>query len=218
MAIEAISAEYSPPGDDVAIRQSAQSEDAEFQEVLSQTFVDSGKIDLDAIFEAAGQQYNLSTSLLKAVAKVESDFRPNVTSSAGAMGVMQLMPGTAKYLGVTDAYDPEQNIMGGAKYLRELLDRFGDVRLALAGYNSGPNNVTKYDGVPPFCENYVSKVLEYMGEGDITAGMVTYGGPPEAAKKPGSSFSFGEAFSQMLLIKIIEMQMNSSKDDKNKVY
>ena len=130
----------------------------------------------------------------------------------------ELMPATAKSLGVTDPFDPEQNIMGGAQYLRDMLDRFGDLELALAAYNGGPGNVTKYDGVPPFCENYVKKVLEYMGDGDITAGMVTYSGYVEAAKTSKHS-TFGKEFAQMLLIKIIEMQMNSSDDDnKNKVY
>ena len=80
----------------------------------------AGKTDLDAIFEAAAARYGVPTDLLKAVAKAESGFRVDATSPKGAMGVMQLMPGTARGLGVVDAYDPEQNIMGGAKYLSQL--------------------------------------------------------------------------------------------------
>ena len=107
----------------------------------------SGRADLDAIFEAAGHRYNLSPNLLKAVARVESNFRPDAISRVGAMGIMRLMPGTASYLGVTDAFNPEQNIMGGARYLREMLDRFnGDLRVALSAYNAGPGRVGRNGG------------------------------------------------------------------------
>ena len=211
----AVSAENLSKIDEPVFQQAVNVPDVGFTNILTKTTFSNGKIDLDAIFEEAGRRYNLSPNLLKAVAKIESGFRPDVTSTAGAMGIMQLMPGTARGLGVTDPYDPVQNIMGGAKYLRDMLDKFGDVRLALAAYNSGPNNVTKYNGVPPFCENYVKKVLENMG-GDITAGMVTY--TPAGDTKKSGSFALGEAFTQMLLVKIIEMQMNSSQDDKNKVF
>ena len=92
---------------------------------------------LDDIFEEAGASYDISPGLLKAVAKAESNFNPRGKSEAGAMGVMQLMPATARSLRVSDPYYPWQNIMGGAKYLKENLDRFGDVSLALAAYNAG---------------------------------------------------------------------------------
>lgn len=127
--------------------------------------------ELENIFQKAASTYNISVDLLKAVAKAESDFNPNCTSSSGAMGIMQLMPGTAKELGVTNAYDPEQNIMGGAKYLSENLDIFkGDISLSLAAYNAGRGAVQKYNGIPPYAEtqNYVKKILSYLEESNIT--------------------------------------------------
>lgn len=134
----------------------------------------SSETDLGAIFAAAAKEYQVPESLLKAVAKAESNFRADATSSCGAIGVMQLMPGTARSLGVTNPYDPEQNIMGGAKYLSGLLEQFdGNVSHALAAYNAGPGNVKKYHGIPPFPEtqHYVSKVLSYC-DANLTAGSV----------------------------------------------
>lgn len=118
--------------------------------------------ELNRYFQQASETYGVDVNLLKCVAYAESNFNPDSTSHAGAMGVMQLMPKTAEGLGVTDAYDPEQNIMGGAKYLSIQLERFdGDVELALAAYNAGPGNVKKYGGIPPFEEtqNYVKKIM-----------------------------------------------------------
>lgn len=118
--------------------------------------------ELNRYFVEAANTYGIDVNLLKCVAYAESSFRPDATSGSGAMGVMQLMPKTAEGLGVTDAYDPQQNIMGGAKYLSIQLERFeGDAKLALAAYNAGPNNVQKYNGIPPFEEtqNYVNKIM-----------------------------------------------------------
>ena len=119
--------------------------------------------EMNEYFAKAAKKYNIDVKLLKAVAYAESNFNPNCESHAGAMGVMQLMPKTAKGMGVDDAFDAEQNIMGGARYLSIQLERFnGDISLALAAYNAGPGNVRKYGGIPPFEEtqNYVKKVLK----------------------------------------------------------
>lgn len=113
------------------------------------------------IAEEEGVDPDLFTRLIEA----ESSFRPNVTSSAGAYGLAQLMPGTAAELGV-DPSDPIQNMRGGARYLRQQLDRFGDPALALAAYNAGPGRVAQYGGIPPFREtqNYVERILSgYSG-------------------------------------------------------
>lgn len=120
------------------------------------------KTKYDAIFKKAAKKYGVSESLLKAVAKAESDFNPNDVSSAGAVGVMQLMPSTAKELGVKNPYDAEQNIMGGAKLIAAHLKKFnGNVRYALAAYNAGSGAVKRYGGVPSYCKTYVNRVLSY---------------------------------------------------------
>lgn len=120
------------------------------------------KTKYNAYFEKAAKRYGVSESLLKAIAKAESNFNAKDVSSAGAIGVMQLMPSTAKSLGVKDPYDPEENIMGGAKCIKQKLKEFnGNVRLALAAYNAGSGAVKRNGGVPSYCKSYVSKVLSY---------------------------------------------------------
>ena len=117
----------------------------------------------DSEILAAALANGISPALIKAVCLAESGMNPSAESSAGAMGLMQLMPKTAEELGVTDAYDPQQNIDGGTRYLAKQLRSFGSKRLALAAYNAGPANVKKYGGIPPFEETqvYVERVLTY---------------------------------------------------------
>lgn len=121
--------------------------------------------DYEAYFKEASETYGVATSILKSIAKAESNFNPSAVSKAGAIGIMQLMPSTAASLGVSNSYDARENIMGGAKYISQLLSRYqGNISLALAAYNAGTGNVDKYGGIPPFTEtqNYVQKVLSYM--------------------------------------------------------
>jgi hypothetical protein len=123
---------------------------------------------LDSIFQEASKKYQVPVELLKAIGKAESNFNTKAISRCGAQGVMQLMPATAKSLGVTDSFDAEQNIMGGSKYIAGLLKKYdGNTKLALAAYNAGSGNVAKYNGIPPFEEtqNYVKKIMGYLKEG-----------------------------------------------------
>jgi hypothetical protein len=107
--------------------------------------------------------YGLDESLIYAVIRAESNFDPNAVSRAGARGLMQLMPGTAAEMGVTDIFDPTQNVAGGAQYLSKMMGLFNDKKLAVAAYNAGPENVKKHKGIPPFEEtkNYVKTVFAY---------------------------------------------------------
>ncbi len=153
----------------VKAKEQGQKSSPGFQDILSQKMqLASGTedtTDLESVFRRAAEKYQVPLSLLKAVAKAESDFNVKAVSRCGAQGVMQLMPETASALGVSDAFDAEQNIFGGAKYLAQKLEQYGgDINLTLAAYNAGSGNVKKYGGVPPFKEtrNYIDKVTSYM--------------------------------------------------------
>ncbi|HSG06635.1 MAG TPA: lytic transglycosylase domain-containing protein, partial [Nitrospiria bacterium] len=117
---------------------------------------------LNQMILSASRRHSVESALVKAVVKVESDFDPQAVSGAGAMGLMQLMPGTATLLGVNNPFDPFENLSGGTRFLRSLLDRFdNDVTLALAAYHAGPGRVEKHGGVPPIeqTHRYIRKVL-----------------------------------------------------------
>lgn len=119
------------------------------------------KAELRLLIDRYARFFGLAPQLVQAVVQAESGYNVRALSSKGAMGLMQLMPGTAALLGVSNAWDPQQNVRGGTAYLREQLDRFGSVRLAVAAYHAGPNAVKKYNGVPPYpdTEEYVERVL-----------------------------------------------------------
>ena len=122
--------------------------------------------DLEQIVLAAANQYGLDPNLVRAVIKAESNFNPKAVSHAGAMGLMQLMPGTAKSLGVQDAFNPTENVFGGSKYLSMMLNRYeGDVNRALAAYNWGPGNLDRSTGfMPDETRNYIRTVNRYFNQ------------------------------------------------------
>ncbi len=129
---------------------------------IEKTTFKNSRENIENLIEKYAQKNNLDPDFIKAVVKQESGFNPDAKSKCGAMGLMQLMPQTAKGLGVIDAFDPEQNIEGGVKYLKSMMKRFNnDPKLALAAYNAGPGAVQKYGDIPPYKEtqNYVKNIL-----------------------------------------------------------
>ena len=123
----------------------------------------------DHLIAAASAKYALDATLIRAVINAESAFDPLAVSRAGAMGLMQLMPTLAAELGVSDPFDPRQNIFAGSRYLKQLLDAYdGDVTLALASYNAGPGAVDRYNGVPPYPEtqHYVKTITRALDDSD----------------------------------------------------
>ncbi len=119
--------------------------------------------DYDLLIHATALEYKVPPALVKAVIAAESAFDPQAVSRRGARGLMQLMPHTAATLGVEDAFEPKQNVRGGVNYLRDMLDRYGDVTRAVAAYNAGPAAVDRHGGIPPYREtrDYVERVLTY---------------------------------------------------------
>lgn len=136
----------------------------------------------------AAASHGVDVTLVRAVIQVESDFDPYAVSSKGARGLMQLMPATAQRMGVRNAFDPRQNIFGGVRYLRFLLDLFqGSLTLAAAAYNAGENAVLRYGGIPPFREtqDYVGKIQTLLF-GTIATVAANRGGPAFFAPNPGT--------------------------------
>jgi hypothetical protein len=165
-------------------------------------------VSLQDIFERASEKYNISYDFLVAVAKAESDFDTTCVSSAGAKGIMQLMPDECKELGVTDPFDAEQNIMAAAKLLKAHLKKFdGDYTLAAAAYNAGSGAVKKYGGVPPYTEtqNYVKKISKYMKEG-VTV-------PDKTVKVSSSSSSEGEGGATTVTLSKSELKKSVEATD-----
>jgi len=128
------------------------------------------------IIAKASEKHGVDKFLIAAVMDAESSGNPNAVSRVGASGLMQLMPGTAGDMGVKDVFDPVQNVMGGTRYLREMLNRFGgDLKLALAAYNAGPGNVQRFGGVPPFREtqNYVARIMGKVAQNNAVSNTDT---------------------------------------------
>ncbi|MCB1018605.1 MAG: lytic transglycosylase domain-containing protein [Acidobacteria bacterium] len=147
----------------------------------------SGKVDLDVLIRRLSERYELAPELVRAVIRQESAFDPFAVSVKGAQGLMQLMPETARRFGVQDVFDPAENVLGGVKYLRVLLDRYeGDTRLALAAYNAGEGAVDRYKGVPPYAEtrDYVKRIT---GNERSVDEIVAVSGETKPAEMAGSA-------------------------------
>ena len=149
---------------------------AQTHQILNRAFTQQ---DIDAAIEQAAARHNVDPSLVRSVVKVESNFNPNAVSRKGAMGLMQLMPSTARSLNVSNPFDPQQNVDAGVRHLRKLLDSYGgNVRLSLAAYNAGPGAVARSAGVPHFREtqNYVRRITN-LYNGGSEPGSYVIGNP-----------------------------------------
>jgi soluble lytic murein transglycosylase-like protein len=137
--------------------------------------VGSSPDDIDSAIEQAAARHNVDPNLVRAVVKVESNFNPNAVSRKGAMGLMQLMPATARQLKLKNPFDPEQNVDAGVRHLKQLLESYGgDVKLTLAAYNAGAGAVARSSGVPRYAEtqNYVRRITNlYYGGSDVNSGV-----------------------------------------------
>jgi hypothetical protein len=187
----------------------------------------------DDAFEAAGKQYNVDPKLLKAMMTQESSGNPNAVSPKGATGLMQLMPATAKEMGVSNPSDPVQNIMGGARYMAQMLDKYGDVNTALAAYNAGPGAVDKAGGIPNFPETqgYVKRIsANYQGKPMAqsalpglppTAGVASAADDPFSKLIGGSTTSAapaaagGDPFSKLMATKAAAQPAQASQSPKS---
>lgn len=160
-------------------------------------FARSGAVDLNDVVQSASGRYRLDPDLVNSVIKAESNFNARAVSPKGAQGLMQLMPGTASQLGVPNAFDPQANVEGGAKYLRELLERYNfDLVKALAAYNAGPQRVEQFGGVPPYYETraYVARVVRDFNKKKAAQGKAASGSSPKTgAVKHTSAKSQGSA-------------------------
>ena len=180
--------------------------------------------ELDEIFDEASETYGVEKQLLLAVARTESNFRASATSGSGAMGIMQLMPETAEEMGVDDAYDPYDNIMGGAKLLSILLDRYdGDKSRALAAYNAGGNAVDSYGGVPPMIQGYVNKVMSYYSGGiripdSVSDRWNASSDVAEDLKTAFSKFPEHQSYNAFLQELSEEMHQNGQPSDADQAY
>lgn len=134
----------------------------------------------DDLIVKAARHFDVDATLISAVIQAESSYNPKIVSHKGARGLMQLMPATARRFGVTDSFDPEENVFGGTRYLKWLLKTFdGDADLAVAAYNAGEGNVWKYDGVPPFREtvNYIQRIARHVRKAEPVPSGSTAAGP-----------------------------------------